>query len=77
MLVSPDGHRAAQLGLRCPAQPGHPRKKIRYMYVFLIVSRYLLSKKLVLDAPEYPIVPARVTEASAEKPFATGTIKAD
>ena len=29
MLVSPDGHRAAQLGLRGPAQPGHPRKKIR------------------------------------------------
>ena len=29
ILVNRDGHRAAQLGLRGPAQPGHPRKKIR------------------------------------------------
>ena len=32
MLVSRDGHRAAQLGLRGPAQPGHPVKKLgRYV----------------------------------------------
>ena len=73
MLVSRDGHRAAQLGLRGPAQPSHPRKKIRS--VFLIVSDYLLSKQLVLDVVEYPVVPAGDGSVGGN-PFCNGTIKA-